>query len=122
MLNWKKSVLKRFCPFPDGDISWIGHTPDGFFYDIDDWGGLKLMTGNIGGCFLANIKCVRSEWPHWKLYSYKPSEWAINRHQPEPGFADNRWYFVNCETQEVYVANHNGETIKKALEGMEALL
>lgn len=80
------------------------------------------MTRNVSGCFLANIRCIRSEWPVWKLYSYKPTEFALNEHPPEPGFTNNRWYFVNCETQDVYVANHNGETIKKALEGTEALL
>ena len=121
MLDWKKSTPKHLSPFADGDLSWIGHTPDGFFYDIDQWGGLRLMTNNISGCLLANIRCVRSEWPSWKLYVYKPTEFEINYHPQEPGFADNRWYFVNCETSDVYVANHNGETIRKALEGTETL-
>lgn len=122
MLSWKKSTPKHLSPFADGTLSWIGYTPDGFFYDIDEFGGLRLMTSNFDGCELANIRCVRSEWPRWKLYVYKPNEFAINRHPPEPGFSDNRWYFVNCETGDVYVANHNGETIRKALNGTEALL
>lgn len=122
MLDWKKSIPKNISAFTDGDLEWIGYTPDGFFYDIDRFGGLRLMTNNISGCFLANARCVRSEWPRWKLYSYKPNEFDINRYSPEPGFADNRWYFINCETQDVYVANHNGETIRQALEGIEVLL
>ena len=122
MLDWKKAIPKNMSSFPDGERDWIGYTPDGFFYDIDEWGGLRLMTSNANVCTLANVKCVRSEWPNWKLYSYKPHEFALNRHPPAPGFTDNRWYFVNCETQVVYVANHNGETIKKALDGIEVLL
>lgn len=122
MLDWKKSTPKRMSCFADGDLSWIGRTPDGFFYDIDEWGGLKLMSSNFGFCFLANVRCVRSEYPRWKLYSYKPSEWELNQHPQEPGFSDNRWYFINCETSDVYVANHNGETIKNVLEGTEVFL
>jgi hypothetical protein len=81
------------------------------------------MNNNIGSASLARVRCVKyDDERRFRLYSYKPHEWELERCPPEPGFNNNRWYFVNRLTKEVYVANHNGETIQKALEGTEALL
>lgn len=125
MLTWVKATPKHLTAFGDGDFEWEGYTPDGFFYKLDYDDTLKLMTSNLNGAFVVNrgFKCVKYDRDRrFRLYSYKPDEWDLNRFGPEPDFNDNRWYFVNRLTKEVYVANHNGETVKTALEGTEALL
>ena len=125
MLDWQKATPKHLTTFADGDFEWHGYTPDGMFYKLDCDDMLKLMSSNFNGAFVAHLgfRCVKYDNDRrFRLYSYKPDEWCANHHTPEPGFGYNRWYFVNSITKEVYVANHNGETVKKALEGTEALM
>lgn len=125
MLNWKKSEFRPNVPFDQEELKHLGRTADGFFYRLTFDDELQLMTSNMNGAFLANIHCVRYDNERrFRLYSYKPREFELERHAQMQidGFAPNRWYFVNRFTKEVFVANHNGETIKKALEGTEDLL
>jgi hypothetical protein len=123
MLDWKKASMRPNIPFMRDELRWDGHTPDGFFYNIDQYNRLQLLDDNIDGFLVVNTRCVKNDSvKHFKLYVGTQNEWSLNRCPPAEGYGDKRWYFVNSRTREVYVANHNGETIKKALEGTEVFL
>ena len=123
MLDWKKASVRPNVPFVGDELTWDGYTPDGYFYHIDQFDRLQLLDNNIGGAIVIDARCVKSDLANrFKLYVSTQNEWSLNRCPPADGYGDKRWYFVNTRTQGVYVANHNGETIKKALEGTEVLM
>jgi hypothetical protein len=123
MLSWTKASMRPQTSFTGDELEWDGYTPDGFFYNIDQYNRLMLMDSSISGAMIIDTKCVKSDHDNnFKLYVSSQNEWSLNRCPPAKGYGDKRWYFVNSRTKEVHVANHNGETIKQALEGTEVLL